>query len=386
MGGRVFRARAFGPASLAVVALLALTAGRAGASSVRVLLLEGPGPYRVEGPGGTRTVRAHPEGFVVDGARHRARWRLEGARLAAEGRRLRGALEVRASGAGVQLINELPLEDYVAGTVGGEMYARWEPAALRAQAVASRTYVLHQQQARRRAGGGAGYDVSADTAHQVYRGLDSETPAVRAAVRATEGQVLTWEQEPILAVFHSASGGRTASAAEVWGRPLPYLVSQPVVDEEESPDTYWRLEVSAAELSRVLAGQGLRVGGVERVVVRSRSASGRVQQIVFEGDRGRGTLSGRTLRGALGADALRSTLFELREQAGGFAFVGSGRGHGVGMSQWGARALARRGLGHPEILRSFYPGARLSKLSSLALGRGAGRDGSAPGPRETREK
>jgi len=339
---------------------------RAADARVRVLVAEGPGPYTIESGASRHVLSRGRDGLRLDGRPHPGPWRGRVGRSRLDGRELLGALEVRVTPAGLAVVNEVGLEDYVAGTVGSEMFARWEPAALRAQAVASRTYVLHQQRARRRAGDGRPWDVASGTAHQVYGGTGAETASVRAAVGATEGEILVWEGEPILAAFHSAAGGRTASAAEVWGRPVPYLVSQPVPGEEDSPDTYWRLRVSPDDLGRAAASRGVEVGTVGRVAVRERSPSGRVAALELAGTGGRGRLSGRTLRDALGPRALRSTLFEVRESGGGFVFVGSGRGHGVGMSQWGARALARRGLQHPEILRSFYPGTQLAQWRELA--------------------
>jgi len=201
--------------------------------------------------------------------------------------------------------------------------------------------------------------VRAGTADQVYGGVDAETRSVRAAVAATRGEVLVFEDAPILAAFHSASGGRTASAEEVWGRPVPYLVSIPVEDEEDSPDTYWRASVAGTTLGRALAPLGLRLGTVRVVRVVERSRSGRALQLEIDGSRGSGSVRARDLRTALGASVIRSTLFEVRRSEDGFIFVGSGHGHGVGMSQWGAEAMARQGASYREILETFYPGATL---------------------------
>jgi stage II sporulation protein D len=255
-------------------------------------------------------------------------------------------------------VNELPLEDYVAGTVLGEISEQWGDAVLRAQAIAARTYALHRRAHPR----SADFDLSATTADQVYLGIDGETPVVRAAVDATRGQVLTWEGAPIVAAYHSAAGGRTASAEEVWGRPLPYLASVDVPGEEDSPDTYWRTRISAAALGDALVAAGFEVGRVRDVTIVARSASGRTRVLRVRGSAGELELSAEALRRALGARRLRSTLFELRRSGTDFVFVGSGNGHGVGMSQWGARALALRGAGHRAILARFYPGTRLERV------------------------
>jgi stage II sporulation protein D len=277
-----------------------------------------------------------------------------------DGRQLRGSVTVIKQRGGLRVVNELALEDYVAGTLLGEVSEGFGDVVLRAQAIAIRTYALHRRAHPR----SPDYDVEASTAGQVYLGLDGETPAVRSAIDATREQILTFDGEPILAAFHSAAGGRTATAAEVWGRDVPYLVSVGVPDEEDSPDTYWRAPVSNEELADALAAAGNGVGRVRDVTVARRTPSGRSAALRVRGTEGVAELSGESLRRMLGPTRLRSTLFEVRRTADGFVFVGSGNGHGVGMSQWGARALARRGADPRQILARFYPGARIERISS----------------------
>lgn len=316
---------------------------------VRVLLTQGRDPVRVGGhrytavePGRLRR-NGHPVGqrVVVNGP------------TAVGKLRYRGRIEVSRSAEGVTVINEVPVERYVEGILLREVYPGWEAAVLQAQAVVARTYVLHRSRETR----GRAWDVTSGTGSQVYGGIDAEAPQAARAVRATEGQVLVFGGKPILAAYHSASGGRTASSEEVWGRALPYLVSVPVEGEEVSPDTYWRIPVSTAKLGRALKDLGWPVGAVEEVGVLERSQSGRVRRAFVEGSRKRIELSGHDLRRAVGG--LPSTLFEVKPEEDGFLFVGSGHGHGVGMSQWGARAMAQRGASYREILAWFYPGAGL---------------------------
>jgi stage II sporulation protein D len=256
------------------------------------------------------------------------------------------------------VINEVPLERYVAGTVPAEIYTSWPDAVLRAQAVVTRTYALHQRERAR----DAACDVTADISSQHYAGLGSESPEASGAVHATRGEYLSYQGEPILAVYHSASGGRTASAEEVWGQPLPYLVSVEVEGEEDSPDTYWRTTLVGSTLERALAEQDPPLGSIHQLRVAERTGSGRVRSLTVDGAGGSLRLGGGDLRRLLGLARVRSTLFEVRPVADGFVIVGSGRGHGVGMSQWGARGLAEAGAGYREILDHFYPGTRLERL------------------------
>lgn len=335
--------------------LVAVAAVPVRAADVRVLLFESAEPVKVAGvwvaPGG--------DGLRADGVAVGERWHRpgDGGPHRAGPLRVRGALEVERSEDGLRVINVVGLEDYVAGTLGREIYAGWDEATLRAQAVVTRTYALYQREHR----AGRSYELEAGATDQVYGGVDAESPLLRRAVEDTRGEILTWQGHPILAAFHAASGGRTASAEEVWGRPLPYLVSREVRGEETSPDTYWRVSISGTTLGRALAPFGLELGVIREARVTARSASGRALRVALRGAEGSGRVQARTLREALGPQVLRSTLFEIRNTPEGFVFVGSGHGHGVGMSQWGAQAMAQRGADYRRILAAFYPGTTLER-------------------------
>lgn len=319
-------------------------------------MLSHDGPVQVQAAGGReQAVRPAGAGLRVDGRNVGKTWTTGANWVRVDGLRLRGEVTVERSPEGLAVVNRVPLEHYVAGTLGREVYPSWAEEMLKAQAVVTRTYALYQ--AARRAS--EAWDVADDTRSQVYGGLDAETPAVLAATRATRGQWLAWHGEPILAAFHSASGGRTASSAEVWGRSLPYLVSVDVENEEDSPDTYWRTTVSGPRMSRALAPFGVDVGPVRELRVVARTPSGRARTLSVRGRGGETTIGARVLREALGAEVIRSTMFETREGPDGFVIVGSGHGHGVGMSQWGAQAMASQGADYRQILETFYPGTSL---------------------------
>jgi stage II sporulation protein D (peptidoglycan lytic transglycosylase) len=330
---------------------------------VRVLLASGPGPFRVRGTtAGDISVGAGPRGIRVDGADRGERVHVEGSALVANGLRVRGTLDALRTESGLALVNEVPLEAYVAGTLARETYPSWGAEVLRAQAVVARTYVLYEH-ARRR---GQAYDVKATTESQVYGGMDAESEVVVRATDDTRGEYLAFGGEPILAVYHSAAGGETQGAEEVWTRSLPYLRPVSVEGEEASPDTYWRAVVSRDVLARVATELGHPVGSVREVRIEERSPGGRVRSVRIVGTGGESVVAAGPLRAALGEDVLKSTLFEVHpgrdERSQDFVFVGSGRGHGVGMSQWGARAMAERGAGYREILQHFYPGTTLRRV------------------------
>jgi len=340
-------------ALLGVGASLAL-AGSAAGQDLRVLLFETSGTAQI----GAARIAPDRGGLRVDGRRVGDHWVAPGPGPHRAGDQwVRGTVSVERAGAGLRVINSLPLETYVAGTLGSEIYSRWDASTLRAQAVVTRTYAVYQRAHR----GAQGYDVEAGTGGQVYGGVRAESESAARAVADTRSEVLTWNGEPILAAFHSASGGRTASAAEVWGEDLPYLRSVEVEGEDGSPDTYWRVRWSRPDLARALAPLGLELGALHTARVFERTASGRAARIELSGSSGRGIVTARQLRSVLGDSVIRSTLFEIRDIQGDVVFVGSGHGHGVGMSQWGAQAMAERGADYRAILAAFYPGTTLER-------------------------
>lgn len=350
-------------ASLALVVLAGSDAAAQGAPEVRVLLLESREPIEVRSPASVHRIALARKtlDLVVDGRPSGRVWRpMREGPWQVGARRYRGRLELRAEPGRILVLNHVALEDYVVATVGGEMPASWPDQALRAQAVATRTYALHQRERRR----GEPWDVQASELSQVYRGIESESTPTRRAAEATRGEILTHAGRPILAAFHSTAGGRTASAAEVWGRSLPYLGSVDVEYEEDAPFTYWRTVPPPEALNGAIAALGADLGAVERLEVDKRTESGRVERILARGRTGQAVLDRDQVRALAESLGLRSRLFDIRRTPQGFAFVGSGFGHGVGMSQWGARELARRGASYQRILARFYPGARLEAWRS----------------------
>lgn len=287
-------------------------------------------------------------------------------------RRYRGTLLLRPQGEGLQAINRLPLEPYLMGVVGSEMPDSWPQAALRAQAVASRTYVLQQLRPQ------SPFDVKATVASQVYKGVEAESAAVRQAVTSTDGKVLLHGQKLINAVFHSCSGGATENSGDLWSRQLPYLVSVPDLDSA-SPVRRWEKAVGPADLRQSFR----EIGGAVAIEPLQTSQTGRLRRARVIGPSGELVLTGSELRQRLG---LRSTLVQFSFEPAGrveasqpgqpatapvvasvsdtspglqLMVRGRGYGHGVGMSQWGAYALALRGKSYEDILRHYYRGAEL---------------------------
>jgi stage II sporulation protein D len=298
------------------------------------------------------------------------------------GKGYRGSVVILRGGTGITVINRVGLESYLLGVVSAEMGRRGpaEQAALRAQAVVSRTYALRNL-GRWKA---QGFDLSATVADQVYSGQGAETPEGRAAVGDTRGRVVTYDGAPIEAFFYSTCGGRTADGAEVFrGTARPYLRSVP--DQAADGSVYcsispryrwheeWTGEALRSTLERnlppVAGRQSMDVREVSNVRVSRRSSSGRVDQLAIGLGGPEITIEGPAIRQVMrlnSGEPLRSTAFDLVATVGGrrvthLTVDGMGSGHGVGFCQWGAVGRARAGQGYEQILAAYFPGTRLER-------------------------
>lgn len=267
---------------------------------------------------------------------------------------LEGAVEVRREASGLAVVHALPLEDYVAAVVGAEMPPGFPPEALRAQAVATRTFAVHKK--LEAVAVGRGWHLGSTVLDQVYRGSRVD-PRARAAAEATAGEVLVHDHAPVEAYFHSTCGGRTERGADALGRDLPYLVSVPCGRCRASPRFRWTARIPAAELGR---RAGLE-GEPRSVHVVSRTASGRAARVELASGR-RAVLGAVELRQRLGYDRLPSLAFDARLEGGEAVFRGRGSGHGAGLCQWGAAGWARAGEGYARILARYYPGTELVRM------------------------
>ena len=263
----------------------------------------------------------------------------------------RGSVRLVRKGQGLVAINHVDLEEYLYSVLGSEVYANWPMETLKAQAVAARSYALHK---REKTTSNGLYDVGDTTTWQVYKGVEAEARSTQAAVRATAGQVLTYNNKIILAVFHASSGGHTEDVEKVWSSPLPYLRGVP--DFDQGTRYYrWQENFSRSAISRKISG----VGSIRSFSPTRVSSTGRILKMNVVGDRGSRSISGRDMRRILG---LKSTRFDISAAGDGFRIDGGGFGHGVGLSQWGAFGMARRGYNYQQILGHYYKGASLARI------------------------
>jgi stage II sporulation protein D len=268
----------------------------------------------------------------------------------------RGRTRLLRVGSGVTALNLVDLEEYLYSVVGAEAIPSWPLEALKTQAVAARTYALYKSNTS----GNRFYDLDTTTRTQVYKGMESEFTTTHDAVNATEGQIMTYNAKPILAVFHSSSGGHTENVEDVWNSSLPYLRGVEDYDQV-APVFQWSKTFSATQLGRLIGG----VGRVVSLDPRRVTPRGRIVQLRVVGDRGSKLVSDDQLRQALD---LRSTLFTVSENNDTFVIDGRGFGHGIGLSQWGAFALATKGETHDRILSHYYRNARLTELGDQVAG------------------
>jgi stage II sporulation protein D len=205
----------------------------------------------------------------------------------------RGTLELHPGG-GVTAVNVLPLDPYVQGVVPGEMPSGWNIEALKAQAVAARSYAL----ATRKSSGA--FDQYPDTRSQVYRGVTGETPSTNGAVQATLGQILTHAGQPATTYFFSSSGGHTENVENVFKRspPRPYLRGVPDPFDRISPRHRWTARFTPAQLDRRFGGYS--PGRFRRIDVLKRGVSPRIVQARVEGSRGARLIDGPAIRSRLG--------------------------------------------------------------------------------------
>ncbi len=302
-------------------------------------------------------------------------------------RRYAGELRISLNNQRLQITNHIKLEKYLKSVVGSEMPKEFPLAALQAQAIAARTYALQLL------GKNKFFDVHATQTSQVYLGLEAETPKINQAVRSTNSLALFYKGKLINAVFHSSSGGRTEDSGQVWKYQLPYLIS--VNDYDQNGSRYkWFRKFNSNDFKRVFTD----LGGLNSIQVIKKSNSNRVKKVIVYGPKGNKIISGQDLRKSFNLNSTKFDIYlefnqvnkernfniinysdddfnlisnnqieelliakPLPSIPGEYFLVieGFGYGHGVGLSQWGANAMAKRGDDFRKILRHYYSGVKI---------------------------
>jgi len=281
-----------------------------------------------------------------------------GGTVRVNGATYRGNLKLIVTGQGrINAVNLVDIEDYLYGVVPKEMPPNWPDEALKAQAVVSRSFALYQKDANAT----RDHDISATTASQVYGGIAAETERARRAVDATRDRILTFNGRAALAYFHANSGGVTEDARYVWRVGIPYLQSVNDEPSARAPGTAWSCFLSYSQIREALNRNGLAMGDIREIEIASASPSGRVTKVKITHSAGTTVLGGNQFRTAADPAVVKSTLFKTERTGQGIRFEGRGSGHGVGLSQWGARMMAEGGSPYREILLHYYRGLELNE-------------------------
>jgi len=319
----------------------------------------------------------------------------------------RGGIEVlRQTGSDMTVINVLPLEEYLYGVVPGEIEAGSPAEALKAQAVAARTYTINNLSKYKH----LNFNLCTTTYSQVYKGYSAEHPATNKAVDETKGEIVTYNGKPAEVFYFSSSGGKTEDVKNVWGSDgYPYLVS--VDDPYESGNSWhynWQVSYTAQKIGEIMAGRGYNLGNILGVYITKRSEAGRATELVVKGSKGEqvyknsGTRSflsldsqwyeittdsdvsvlaqdGSTAKTQLnGKKVLTASGLQTINTSGSvsligandtkkkvpsvptiYTFTGKGWGHAVGMSQEGAKGMAKEGYTYKEILTHYFSGTKV---------------------------
>ncbi|RPF54118.1 stage II sporulation protein D [Aquisalibacillus elongatus] len=259
-------------------------------------------------------------------------------------------------------IEEVPLETYVTSVVSSEVPASFELEAIKAQALAARTYIV---QKLAETDDTDEYHVTDTVQHQVYKNLDElrstwgvdyswKINKIKEAVKETEGQIITYSGTPIAAQFFSTSNGFTENAEDYWQNEVPYLKSVSSPWDERSPEFMEQQILSRSEVVSKLGIDSPTINVTDTV----RTESQRIKEITINGK----TFSGREVRELLG---LRSNDFTIQAKGDHIIFTTKGYGHGVGMSQYGANGMAEDGKGYQEIVKHYYQGVDISNVQEV---------------------
>jgi len=276
------------------------------------------------------------------------------------GKRLyRGSLQIIKTEEGLlRAINIIDLEDYLKGVLFHEVSHRWPMEAIKAQAIASRTFALYQAQQNNH----QYYYLKADVSSQVYGGVYAERYRTNKAVSETRGDVLVWKGGLLPAFFHATCGGHTEYAGRLWKVNAKPLKGIRCVYCKNSPHFFWERDVALTTIEKRLNEAGYDISGIISIKIKGRNPSGRATQLVLKGKGERIRISAKDFRHILGSRITRSTNFTVTIIGKNAHFQGKGWGHGVGLCQWGAFSMAKKGMTADEILEYYYPGAKVVSI------------------------
>lgn len=254
------------------------------------------------------------------------------------------------------VINILDLEKYIRGVLYHEITDEWPMEAMKAQAVAVRTYAKYQMKENY----DQLFDVTSDIYSQVYGGKSAERYRTNLAARKTKGEYLAYNGQVLPAYFHANSGGHTEDVRELWGHDLSPLYGVKSEYSIDQPGYHWKRNFRSSDIQELLNENGYNLGLIKEISIISKTPSGRARQLLIETRDGKKkSVSAKRFREIVGPNVIRSNMYKINMQGYFFDMIGHGWGHGVGMCQWGANKMAFQRFDYDEILAYYYPGAKL---------------------------
>ncbi len=256
---------------------------------------------------------------------------------------------------------KVPMETYLAGVIGNEMSRRWPVEALKAQAVAARSYALYRMKEARREG--RKFDLVATQGDQVFRQRDIKNNYLASIVAQTRGEVL-WANGGVVQAFYSSTCGGLSRSAEAAGLSENSPIAGFRKDSycKRSPFRSWVVSTTLDDLTNLFRKKGYNVEDLKDIRIKSKDKGGYVKAVEIADARGERSLSGDQFRSLMGSMRLKSLLFDLRSEEDEIHFVGHGFGHGVGMCQYGAERMATQGKKYRTILSKYYPGIMVTQI------------------------
>ena len=258
---------------------------------------------------------------------------------------------------------QMDVETYIAGVLAGEMRNDWPEEALKAQAILARTFVLNFIDTKESMYKGA--DISTDVTEAQAYAPKLVNARVQAAVDATRGEVVSYQGQFANTWFHAHSGGATETAPVGldYKENPPYIKGVPSEESEDAPEEVksWSVTFTSDEVRKAARETGVDTGEIQTITIRETGESGRADTLLINGQ----PVKAANFRVRIGADRLKSTLLtDIRVEGDKITFSGRGYGHGVGMSQWGAYAMAKAGLPAEEIINHYFKGVDIVKMWS----------------------
>lgn len=267
------------------------------------------------------------------------------------GRRFRGDIKFVKNNVKLTVINYIGREDYIKGILFHEASHYWPMEALKTQAIVCRTYAAYQMQVNKF----KDYDITSDIYSQVYGGRTSERYRTNKAVEETSDLVLMFQDKVFPAYFHSTCAGHTEDAGLLWNINIASLKGVECVFCKDSPHFKWHYALGLESLEEKLTKVGFNVKGIKSIGILGKDDSGRITDLKIESETGGQKITAKDFRNIIGPNIIKSTNFKVDIINREAVFDGFGWGHGVGMCQWGAYFMAKKGYDYARILKYYYP-------------------------------